>query len=272
MKLSFDHPKSLLLDLDSKFTSNHLLNEFTSNHLLNVLQTKSQYLAEVCSQHSLRHTVANDYLAITYTWSEPLLPLLRIIQKEYHEERLPLPYLWIDIVNINQNAKNIVEELHVLPYIYKGCTKHVISISECFTRGWCLFEIAVHNQDEDVSLDIMRYSYFDSSQYVATYQEVVRKLFCEGKPSRVLDYDGKLESQVRKFLDSPEAATMEDAKKGLEIVAPYSFEVSKFTVERDREFVQMSIDKWYKNTERFNTVCKMVLIKLLSIYFNQPNK
>lgn len=57
-------------------------------------------------------------------------------------------YLWIDIVNINQNAKDVNAELSILPSIYKNFDRHFIISFESFFRGWCLFEICTANEDE----------------------------------------------------------------------------------------------------------------------------
>ena len=59
---------------------------------------------------------------------------------------IPCRFVWLDIVNVNQNSRDIVAELSILPEIYGSASRHVIAGFDCFSRGWCLFEIAMRNQ------------------------------------------------------------------------------------------------------------------------------
>lgn len=55
-------------------------------------------------------------------------------------------YIWLDIVCINQNSKNIKEDLEILPIVYENSKNHFILTCKCFERSWCIFEIMIFNQ------------------------------------------------------------------------------------------------------------------------------
>jgi hypothetical protein len=54
--------------------------------------------------------------------------------------------LWVDFMFIDQSARNLREELTVLPRLLQGASAHFVLGSKPLMRAWCCYEIALFNQ------------------------------------------------------------------------------------------------------------------------------
>ena len=54
--------------------------------------------------------------------------------------------LWIDFLFIDQCARNIRQELNVLPKLLRGAQAHFVLGDQPLSRAWCCYEIALFNQ------------------------------------------------------------------------------------------------------------------------------
>jgi len=54
--------------------------------------------------------------------------------------------LWVDFIFINQSARNITEELNVLPKLLDIVNAHFVLGSRPLERAWCCYEIALFNR------------------------------------------------------------------------------------------------------------------------------
>jgi hypothetical protein len=54
--------------------------------------------------------------------------------------------LWVDFMFIDQSARDLREELDVLPRLLQGASAHFVLGNEPLTRAWCCYEIALFNQ------------------------------------------------------------------------------------------------------------------------------
>ncbi len=131
-----------------------------------------------------------------------------------------LDYVWLDIININQNSKDIVKELEILPKIYKHDTHKIINIHNAIRRGWCCYEIAVHNANTK------KLSYLAFS-----------------KP-----HLAKLKAAVLEKKSNPEL------KDTIGIAEPADFRKCNFSVESDRQYVEAAVIEMFKDIESFNEV------------------
>jgi hypothetical protein len=55
-------------------------------------------------------------------------------------------HFWVDFMFINQSARDIREELKVLPRLLEGARAHFALGSLPLTRSWCCYELALFNQ------------------------------------------------------------------------------------------------------------------------------
>ncbi len=160
----------------------------------------------------LRCQTDTNWDAITYSWQEPLLNFL-----------IDLDFIWLDIININQNSKDILQELQILPAIYKHENHKVINLGAALQRGWCCFEIAVHNAD-------------------------VKKKSALGFGREQLHALHKAVQQHGSF---------EDLKRAVGVTNP-EFEKCMFTVEKDREQVYNEVINGFKDVKTFNDLVDQV--------------
>jgi len=54
--------------------------------------------------------------------------------------------LWIDFLFIDQRARDIRQELNVLPKLLQGAQAHFVLGDQPLSRAWCCYEIALFNQ------------------------------------------------------------------------------------------------------------------------------
>jgi len=54
--------------------------------------------------------------------------------------------LWVDFMFIDQGARDIRQELDVLPLLLNGARAHFVLGKQPLTRAWCCYEIALFNQ------------------------------------------------------------------------------------------------------------------------------
>ena len=54
------------------------------------------------------------------------------------KEKINNYYFWLDIICINQNSKNIIEDLKNLEPIYCKCVNHFVIGYKTLNRGWCM--------------------------------------------------------------------------------------------------------------------------------------
>jgi hypothetical protein len=54
--------------------------------------------------------------------------------------------LWVDFMFIDQSARDLREELDVLPQLLQGAGAHFVLGSKPLMRAWCCYEIALFNQ------------------------------------------------------------------------------------------------------------------------------
>ena len=95
----------------------------------------------------VKHDQSSSWDAVTYSWTEPLLEMLST-----------LDYIWLDIININQNSKDIVQELKILPTIYRHPLHKIVNIGTAIQRGWCCYEIAIHNAADSNKKSFLAFS------------------------------------------------------------------------------------------------------------------
>ncbi len=55
--------------------------------------------------------------------------------------------LWVDFMFIDQAARNLREELDVLPQLLHGASAHFVLGNKPLTRAWCCYELALFNED-----------------------------------------------------------------------------------------------------------------------------
>jgi hypothetical protein len=138
--------------------------------------------------------------------------------------------MWLDIVNLNQNAKDITAELSIIPMIYKENDRHRIFSLECFFRGWCLLEICTANEDN--------FSFMS-------------ELITE-------DGDYNLIFNSNKIVDSHSDRDF--------IAENVDFKACKFTVEGDRTYVTDEIIKKYKSIDQFNLKLGIILEGYIQLF------
>ena len=150
-------------------------------------QDKSTLDVESVTSHHLRAYLlagnnhpANDYpdlfskefpqAVLTYEWrlgmgtvskilSDPAVQnhpqLLRDPAVRREEKDKANPRVWVDILFIDQLAKNIPVELGVAQEYYILCILHVVAGSETLLRsGWCLWELGLRAHAKEKSLII----------------------------------------------------------------------------------------------------------------------
>jgi hypothetical protein len=54
---------------------------------------------------------------------------------------------WVDFMFINQSARDLREELDVLPNLLRNATAHFVIGTKPLMRAWCCYELALFNQD-----------------------------------------------------------------------------------------------------------------------------
>jgi hypothetical protein len=54
--------------------------------------------------------------------------------------------LWVDFMFIDQSARDLREELTILPRLLQGVSTHFVLGSQTLMRAWCCYEIALFNQ------------------------------------------------------------------------------------------------------------------------------
>lgn len=59
---------------------------------------------------------------------------------------VPRSFVWLDIINIDQNRRQLQEEVQLTLKVYAGAARHVVASPACWSRGWCLFEMAIRNR------------------------------------------------------------------------------------------------------------------------------
>jgi hypothetical protein len=64
--------------------------------------------------------------------------------------------IWVDFLFIDQSARDIREELTVLPRLLKGARAHFVLGAKPLMRAWCCYEIALFNQHL-VGADVSRF-------------------------------------------------------------------------------------------------------------------
>lgn len=106
------------------------------------LKNKNLYLIKNIESINLDLEEINKhkYNCCTYPWSLEIYRFFDFLKHRMDE------YIWIDIVCIDQNSKNIVEDLKMLPLVYKNSQNHFILTCKCFERAWCTYEIMIYNQ------------------------------------------------------------------------------------------------------------------------------
>lgn len=55
--------------------------------------------------------------------------------------------LWVDFMFIDQSARDLREELEVLPQLVQGARAHFVVGTRPLMRAWCCYELALFNQD-----------------------------------------------------------------------------------------------------------------------------
>jgi hypothetical protein len=72
----------------------------------------------------------------------PDLPLEEVLQTFWDGVRL-----WVDFMFIDQSARDLREELEVLPQLLRNATAHFVLGTEPLMRSWCCYEISLYNQE-----------------------------------------------------------------------------------------------------------------------------
>ena len=127
----------------------------------------------------------------------------------------PDGHIWLDIININQNARNINKELDIIPTVYKNAQKHIMISRSDLTRGWCYFEYAIRTKAFPYGGTIFPEQHNDISKAVVYLK----------------DFEGT--EQVRDYIRQE----------------TFRFSRTKFTVESDRENVSQRIVDLFENLE-----------------------
>lgn len=198
------------------------IQEFKSSYdVCNYLKTHGVYPAKELYERKLPYVNATaDYTAITYRWTYDVDYLLSFCGEDY---------VWLDIVNINQNSKDIVADLSILPKIYKEFDRHYVFSFESFYRGWCLLEICVANEEAP---------YFVSEP-------------------QIFDSDYNMVYNNRKICDNNNPIDF--------VVEDVDFQKCKFSVESDRQYVTDVVLQRYGSIDAFNLKMQMMLENLVKI-------
>jgi hypothetical protein len=84
-----------------------------------------------------------------------------------NEDLAPLIYdgirIWVDFLFIDQSARDIREELAVLPRLLEGARAHFVLGTKPLMRAWCCYEIALFNQHL-VGADVSRFAGLPGAQ------------------------------------------------------------------------------------------------------------
>ncbi len=186
------------------------ITNFNSYHLLAYLKKYGVYLAEILYESQRPHVSKDKATAVSYWWRRDLVHVLgHCIHYAYsrHYDTRDENYVWLDIVNINQNSRNLSEELTIVPTVYTTAEYHILISKENLRRGWCFFECA------------LRTSAIHSNNNL--------------KSTHIPERDDVFEEAAENFLKL----------KAVIRKAIFKFQNSKFTEESDREFVKNKIDQ-----------------------------
>ena len=125
-------------------------------------------------------------------------------------------YIWLDIININQNARNITAELEIVPIVYTTANNHAFISRSDLIRGWCYFEY------------LLRTSVFSNNLYT---------FFIERK------------SELRQDFYFLEELAIHSLNEHI-LQETFRYSRTKFTVENDRKFVENEIIKRFGSLEK----------------------
>eukprot|EP00128_Syssomonas_multiformis_P005808 Colp12_sorted_trinity150504_noHs@28603 len=235
--------------------------EVTSFDLLSFATKNGVYYAQEMAQQGYEYsTDLDNILAVSYSWKERrLLDLFTCLRPRqfqdvpsgprdrldpateaefdpqdiaFEEWNTPRPatgacyvlskeFVWLDIININQNSRHIGLDLACLPLIYQSAKFHIVSSLIAYERGWCCYEIAVRGS---------------SGQQCTPFiepQDLARQI-----DIRVLDPNGDHTGFVTGKMSE------------------VCFKNAKFTVESDRDHILKAILESFGTVEAFDMVVK----------------
>src|SRR5690349_4872311 len=69
-----------------------------SHQLLSVLTSTKIYLAKELVKANARYTTGNDFIAVSYTWSESLQEVIQLLCDKLEKSNVETSYVWIDII------------------------------------------------------------------------------------------------------------------------------------------------------------------------------
>lgn len=98
--------------------------------------------------------------------------------------------LWVYFMFIDQNARDIRQELDILPLLLDGCRAHFVLGELPLTRTWCCYEIALFNQRCATQDEQLLRSFIAPSQNIyfgweqAETSEAEDKLFIQDRISK----------------------------------------------------------------------------------------
>lgn len=184
------------------------------------------YLAELlCDKNMNIENV--DFVCFSYSWKtttiDDFINTITVIMKIYN-----VRYVWLDIFQINQFSKNLSSELEIIKIVYSKCKYHFILNTDSIFRGWCLYEIYLHNLEKKILKSIFLEFSLDKLKPLITINELGQQILC-------LDFD---ESQF----------TFEEDKRYLREMIQ---NVTKFNVKLNSLVMDYVTDR-YINEQSFN--------------------
>jgi hypothetical protein len=118
-----------------------------SHHVQAYLKANGLFLPDTSS--AFRRGVPD--IAITYSWAAPLGNVEHLIHEGMQQAGLSYDAsVWLDVICVNQNAKDIIAELSISDIVYKQAKFHfVLDTPVSLKRTWCLYEIALRMEVAD---------------------------------------------------------------------------------------------------------------------------
>ena len=129
--------------------------------------------------------------------------------------------VWLDIVNINQNARNIATELLVIRKVFTSASQHIMISREDLSRGWCFFEYALRNS-------VIQNTYDDRD--------------------KLTWFPEKSHQMTEDFLFLQDLNNMENMHDFIKTES-FRFYKTEFTVESDRDIIESEILKLFGSVE-----------------------
>ena len=99
-------------------------------------------------------------IAVTYSWKTPLIHVLQHLgagKARRFDTTSADPLIWLDIFCINQNARDITQELRICDVVYGKAEVHaVLETQVTMQRTWCLHEVLLRSEagKDSVAIDL----------------------------------------------------------------------------------------------------------------------